>query len=48
MCFTYLQFESVLGQMKKEQSNSGLVNNEMTELKTNLNHLDQVFTCMYA
>ena len=45
--FTYLQFEAVLNQMKKEQSNIGLVNNEMIKLSTNLSNLQKVCTYTY-
>ena len=37
-----LQFTSVLEQMRKQESNSGLVNNEMSDLNAHLNNLKQV------
>lgn len=37
-----LQFTSVLEQMKKQESNSGLVNNEMSSLNAHLINLKQV------
>ena len=48
LSFTWLQFKSVLDQMKNEQTNiySGLVNNEMSDLDTKLNSLKQVCECI--
>ena len=41
--FPYIQFESVLEQMKKKPGNSGLVNNEMSTLSVNLDILKKVW-----
>ena len=45
--FPYVQFESVLEQMKEKPSNIGLVNNEMSTLSVNLDILKKVWSYVH-